>query len=90
MQKLLGILDEQLGTVTRELHLIGLVEGLSVNLTGEEKDVDLGVEVLESLLTLIENGEEIDKTRILYCIELAREGRASDIAKGKQIKCKTV
>jgi phosphate starvation-inducible PhoH-like protein len=50
---------------------------------------------------LADNGEKVDKGRIMYCIELAKEGKASDITKlssgtvaityrGKPIKCKTV
>ncbi|MGN1234971.1 MAG: PhoH family protein, partial [Christensenellaceae bacterium] len=101
LQKLLGILDENLNTVSKECGVIALVDGLNIRLTGEEKDVDLGLSVLESLLSVIESGEVIDHSRIIYCIELAREGRAEDIgkliggvvaitSKGKQIKCKTV
>lgn len=101
LQKLLGNLDENLGVVTRELSLIANVEGASVKLTGEESAVKLGARVLENLLCLIEEGEAVDKTRVAYCLELAREGKTEDIskliggviaitAKGKQIKCKTV
>lgn len=72
-----------------------------MKLTGESDEVRLGAEVLENLLTLIENGENIDKSRVMYCLELAREGKSGDIgklvggviaitSKGKQIKCKTV
>lgn len=98
---MLGILDENLAIVTRELHLIGNVDGSGVKLSGEADDVRLGAEVLENLLTLIENGEDVDKSRVMYCLELAREGKSADIgklvggviaitSKGKQIKCKTV
>ena len=63
--------------------------------------IALGMDVLGGLLDIIRSGESIDKSRIVYCIELAREGRAKDIgslmsgvvaitARGKQIKCKTL
>ena len=57
--------------------------------------------VIEKLLELIRRGETIDRGRIRYAIDLAKEGNAdlilelgSDVvaftAKGKQIKCKTI
>ena len=101
LQKVLGNFDENLIVVTRALGLTARVEGMRIFLDGEENDVVAGAAVLESLLDIIRHGEPIDKTRIGYCIELAREGRAEDIgsimsgvvaitARGKQVKCKTV
>ena len=57
--------------------------------------------MLEGILKLIRAGESVDKSRIVYCIELAREGNLEGIeqvmsgvvaitSRGKQIKCKTV
>ena len=57
--------------------------------------------VINKLAGIIRSGEPIDKTRIIYCVELAKEGNAEGIEKvmsgviaitsrGKQIKCKTV
>lgn len=77
------------------------VEGATLKITGAEEDVKVGAKVLKNLVDLIENGEVIDKTRVAYCIELAKDGREEDISKliggvvaitskGKQIKCKTV
>ncbi len=99
MQRVLGAFDENLATITRELALTARVEGTEVLFEGEE--AELGAEVVRSLLSVVEAGEEIDKTRLLYCIELAREGHASDIggimhdvvavsSRGKPVKCKTV
>ena len=101
LQKLLGNFDENLNILTRELSLTASVNGLSVSLTGEEECVDIGCNVLSSLLSIISAGERIDRSRIVYCIELAKEGRSADIgsvmsgvvaitSRGKQIKCKTV
>lgn len=74
---------------------------MSISLDGDEENVETGIKVLSSLLSIINAGERIDKTRIIYCISLAREGRSDDIgsimsgvvaitSRGKQIKCKTV
>lgn len=101
LQKLLGNFDENLNILTRELSLTASVNGLSISLTGEEESVDIGCNVLSSLLSIISAGERIDRSRIVYCIELAKEGRSADIgsvmsgvvaitSRGKQIKCKTV
>ena len=101
LQKLLGNFNKNLNVLTHELSLTASVNGLSVSLTGEEELVDIGCNVLSSLLSIISAGERIDRSRIVYCIELAKEGRSADIgsvmsgvvaitSRGKQIKCKTV
>lgn len=101
MQKVLGIFDENLNIITAELSLNAYVEGVKIALEGEEADVTVGLDVLDSLLGIVRAGEKIDKTRIIYCIELAREGKSKDISsvmsgviavtsRGKQIKCKTL
>jgi len=101
LTKILGTFDENLTFLSRELNLVSYVDGVQIRLEGEEKDVDCGREVLNALLSFAEKGESVDKTRIVYCIELAKEGRVGDIAellegvvavtsRGKQIKCKTV
>lgn len=102
LQKLLGTFDENLNLVTEELGVYADVAGTSVTVTGadEEKVATAGT-VLSKLSDIIAAGEPVDKSRIIYCIELAREGAADDIEKimsgviaitsrGKQVKCKTV
>lgn len=101
LQKILGVFDENLNIIMRELSVIIRVDGIDVVIEGAEERVSAAVFVTESLLTLAENGESVDKGRVEYCIELAREGKARDITKlssdtiaityrGKPIKCKTV
>lgn len=101
LAKLLGAFDENLNFLSRELGVVGYVDGVKIRLEGERKAVFLGAQVLRELVKLSENGEEIDKGRMAYCIELAKEGRSEEIAsigggvvaitaRGKQIKCKTV
>lgn len=57
--------------------------------------------MIESLKAIAKSGERIDKGGLLYCISLAREGRAGDVLdimkdavavtyRGKPVKCKTV
>lgn len=101
MQKLLGTFDENLNIVTSELGVSASVEGVKLKIAGGEEETALAGRVLEGILRLIRAGETVDKSRIVYCIELAREGNLGDIeqvmsgvvavsSRGKQIKCKTV
>ncbi len=97
----MGTFDENLNIVTRELGVSAAVEGTAVKISGEAESAALAARVLDGILKLIRAGESVDKTRIVYCIELAREGNLDDIEqvmsgvvaitfRGKQIKCKTV
>ncbi|MGN0822176.1 MAG: PhoH family protein [Candidatus Gallimonas sp.] len=96
---MLGIFDENLDTIARELGLVARVEGTKIVFEGE--NAATGGAVAESLLAVADAGERIDRGTLLYCIELAREGRASDVGtvmkrvvavtfRGKPVKCKTV
>lgn len=101
LAKVLGTFDENLNAVARELSVICRVDGLAVVISGAEDKVRLAEDVLKNLLALARNGERVDGGRVVYCIELAKEGRTGDILKlssgtvgvtfrGKPIKCKTV
>ncbi len=100
LAKILGAFDENLNFLARELDVVAYVDGVKIRLEGEEKAVRLAGQVLFEL-GKIADSEEIDKGRMAYCIELAREGKPEDISaltggvvaitsRGKQIKCKTV
>ncbi len=99
LRLVLGVFDENLATIARELSLSAHVDGTAIRLEGDEADT--GKAVIENLLSAIEAGEQIDRSNLSYCIELAREGRAEDIgeimrgvvaitSRGKPVKCKTV
>ena len=101
LSRILGTYDENLNFLSHELGVIAYVEGVKIHVDGKEDDVNVALNVLAALLKVAEAGEEIDKGRMAYCIELAKEGRAGDISaaiegviaimsRGKQIKCKTV
>lgn len=101
LQKVLGTFDENLNVIMRELAVFLRVDGSDLVITGADSDVAVAAAVVENLLLLAENGEELDRGRVSYCIELAREGKAGDITKlssgtvaitsrGKPVKCKTV
>ena len=101
LSALLGTYDEYLTRISRELDLLAYVEGLKIRLEGREESVKCGEAVILGLLQTVRTGEAIDEARVAYCIELAREGKAEEMAlleggvvaitaRGKQIKCKTV
>ncbi len=101
LSEVLGSYDENLSYLARELDLLAYVDGMKIRLEGKEENVRVGERVLQSLLHTARSGEKIDMVRLVYCIELAREGKTEEIAslgeglvavtaRGKQIKCKTV
>ena len=101
LQRILGTFDENINVLMQEFGVIVRVDGLNIVVSGTEDKVVQAASVIENLLVLAESGEGIDKGRTQYCIELAKEGKASDIKKlssgtvaitsrGKPIKCKTV
>ena len=101
LQRVLGTFDENLNLIMSELGVSLRVDGITVVVSGTEDKVIQAASVLENLFILADNGESLDKGRVAYCIELAKEGKAGDITKlssgvvaitsrGKPVKCKTV
>ena len=101
LARVLGAFDENLNFLSKELGVTAYVDGVKIRLEGKAQAVALGGRVLSAALKLADLGEEIDKGRLAYCIELAVEGKTEEIsalesgavavtARGKQIKCKTV
>lgn len=101
LAKILGAFDENLNFLARELDVVAYVDGVKIRLEGEMQAVSLAARVVKELVKLAEGNEEIDKGRMAYCVELAKEGKPEEIsslsggvvaitARGKQIKCKTV
>lgn len=101
LQRVLGTFDENLNLIMSELGVNLRVDGVQVVVSGAEERVNQAASVLENLFILADGGDGLDKARVSYCIELAKEGRAEDIVKlssgvvaitsrGKPVKCKTV
>ena len=87
--------------IARETGVIAYVEGTGIRISGDEQSVILAETVINKLASIVKAGEPLDKSRIIYCIELAKEGNTEGIekimsgvlaitARGKQIKYKTV
>ena len=99
--KLFGVFDENLKIIEAETGTNIAADSEKINISGKQSAVDIARNVVEKLLSLIKRGESIDRGRIRYAIDLAREGNselilelADDViaftSKGKQIKCKTL
>ncbi len=98
---LFGTFDENAKTIEQELQVRLRTGEMQIIVEGERENADLAKAVIEGLLRLLSRGEKIDKGRIRYAVDLAREGNAELIAelgndvvafthRGKQIKTKTL
>ena len=101
LMALFGVRDENVELIRRELSVEIFAHGNEITLSGEADKVRLARVVLERLVGIIARGENIDRTRIRYAIELASEGNADRIDeimsgviaityRGRQVKCKTL
>jgi len=101
LAELVGTFDENLNVIMRETGTIITVENSTMVITGEKPGVIIAQTVIEKLNEILTAGENIDRSKLTYCIELARENNSEDIYKlmtdvvaitshGKPIKCKTL
>ena len=101
LKGLLGVYDENLNVITEETGTEAFLSGDSLVFSGEQKNVETAVAVSKKLIDSLEAGEKGDKSTVVYCVELVREGSGEDVAKllsgvvaitakGKPVKCKTV
>ena len=98
---LFGLRDENIALISRELGVDIFARGNEISITGEREKAELCKTVLEKLQQITARGEQVDRSRIRYAIDLAAEGNADRIEeimqgviaityKGRQVKCKTL
>lgn len=98
---LFGLKDENVDVLKHELGVELYTHGDLITIAGEPEKADLCREVLCSLGAIVRRGERVDRNRLRYAIELAREGNAHRIGeimqgviaityRGRQVKCKTL
>lgn len=98
---LFGVLDENLLIFMEETSTKIHVEPDGIIIEGEQENVTQCKQVLSELLNMQRRGEPIDRGRIHYAIDLAKEGNAALISRimgdtvaltnrGKAVKCKTL
>lgn len=99
--RLFGVFDENLKIIEAETGAHITSDADCIKVTGDEEGAKAAAAVIDKLLTLIRRGESVDRGRIRYAIDLAKEGNsdlilelADDVVaftnKGKQIKCMTL
>ena len=79
MALLFGALDENVETVQQRTGARIRAMGTEITVTGTQEQADLAATVLEKLIATLRKGEKIDKSRINYAVELAKEGQADQI-----------
>ena len=98
---LFGAFDENLHIIESETGAHIRAEADGIRFLGDSQSKILAYTVMDKLLYMLRRGEPIDKSRIHYAIELAKEGNADLIeelvgdvvaftSKGRRIKSKTV
>ncbi len=99
--RLFGVFDENLRIIEAETGAHISFNDERIRVSGSEASVSAAAGVITGMLALIQKGESIDRGRIRYAIDLAKEGNpelivdlADDViaftSRGKQIKCKTL
>ncbi len=99
--RLFGVFDENLRIIEQETGTKISANADNIRICGTDEQTSAALGVIEKLLALIRRGENIDRGRIRYAVDLAREGNADLIleladdvvaftSRGKQIKCKTL
>jgi len=98
---LFGVFDENLNVFEEEIGVRIRIRSDGIAIEGDEEQVNLCRTVLEKLLDMQRKGEPINRGRIRYAIDIAKDGNAELIKeimgdvvaltnRGKQIKCKTL
>lgn len=101
MIKLFGVFDENLKVISAETNTRITAAGDCIRIEGPAEAAELAKTVVDKLLITVRRGENVDRSRIRYAVDLAKEGNAdliteleSDVvaftAKGRRIKCKTL
>ncbi len=98
---LFGVFDENIGVLEEETgaHIRAQADGICI--TGEAQSVSIAKIVIEKMLEMQRRGDKINRSRIRYAVDLAKDGNADMIEKimgdviaithkGRQIKCKTL
>lgn len=101
MMAVFGQFDEYIRILEEETGAQVVVRGSEASLSGEPGAVKLAESIIQRMIHMAESGEPVDKGRIRYIIQLARDGRDEEFSallkdvicltyKGKPIKSKTL
>lgn len=98
---LFGTFDENIKLIQNEYLVTVTVRESELKVSGDVENVSKAVNVINSLLTLINHGEALSEQNVRYCISLVNEGSEQKIeslsgdcicitSKGKPVKPKTL
>ncbi len=98
---LFGANNRNVPLLESELNVTLSTRGNDLRISGEAQNVDLAVQVVEKIKSLVRHNAQIDRTTLRYAVSLAKEGeldRLDDIAfevvaithRGRPIRCKTL
>ena len=80
MMELFGRFDENMKLLEEELDVQIVARETQLHLLGDDKSVDIAYTVITKLLDSIKDGGRIDRGKVRYYIQLAKEGDADDIS----------
>lgn len=98
---LFGSFDENIKIIEKEFGVSIISRGSSLKVVGDAENVSLAVRAVNSLLVLINKGENLSEQNIRYALGLVRDGNEDKLssmatdtvcitAKGKPVKAKTL
>lgn len=98
---LFGVFDENLRVIEEETGTRIVADAGGVRIEGEPDAAKLTTSVVEKMLDMQRRGERINRGRLRYAIDLAKEGNVDLIeqimgdviaitSRGRQVKCKTL
>ena len=98
---LFGANDRNVPLLEAELQVGITLRGAQLHIAGNSENVDMAVQVVEKLKSLVARNAQIDRTTLRYAAALVKEGeldRLDDIAfevvaithRGRPIRCKTL
>ena len=99
--RLFGVFDENLRVIEEETGTRIVADAGGVRIEGEPDAAKLTASVVEKMLDMQRRGERINRGRLRYAIDLAKEGNVDLIeqimgdviaitSRGRQVKCKTL
>ncbi len=99
--KICGDYDKNLHVLKKEYDVEIVIRDLEVKILGDEENVMNCRKSIESLLTIIDSGKEIDELNVRYAVSMTREGTLAELKdlgndcisitqKGKPVSPKTV
>ena len=101
LSHVMGSVDSNIGAVEKAFSVAVTLRDGGMKIMGEPEATELACRVVEALLQLVAKGETVDPARVLYVIEMVREGKEAQLSrlsgsvicvtvKGKPVKAKTL